>query len=178
MAKPGERLDSDLNETYSIFMCEHDVVGNGRAVNQFSYRNDDLFLEQDENEHGDQRNQSMGGKTRIVFVNGDYANESSEIGRLIHDFKCSKPEEMFNANLANGVRYLKEDPEGVEEMCKIMEDIRQDTEKRNSMKLTVLHVRKIMKNLGITIEKAMDTIEVPDALRTDVAQLVNSDYYR
>ena len=42
----------------------------------------------------------MGEKTRIVFVNGDYANESSEIGRLKHDFKCSKPGEMFNANLA------------------------------------------------------------------------------
>jgi len=34
---------TDLSETYVIFMCEHDEVGNGRAVNAFSYRNDDLF---------------------------------------------------------------------------------------------------------------------------------------
>ena len=40
----GDRF-RDLNETYVIFMCEHDAVGNGRAVNQFSFRNDDFVKE-------------------------------------------------------------------------------------------------------------------------------------
>ena len=119
----------------------------------------------------------MNGCTHILFVNGDYKDETNEIGKLIHDFICTKPNEMYYPNLAERVRFLKEDPKGVEEMCKVMDDIRKKEEKRTAMKRTVMYVRNLKNSLDITTEKAMEIIQVPIAERADVAQLVSSQLY-
>ncbi|MBQ9251095.1 MAG: hypothetical protein IJ188_00485 [Clostridia bacterium] len=59
-----------------------------------------------------------------------------------------------------------------------MDEIRKDDQKRNDMKKDVLHIRDMVAGLGITVEKAMDVIHIPVELRNDVAQLVQSNYYR
>lgn len=147
---------SDLPETYVIFMCEHDVVGNRRAVNQFSYRNDDLFMEGSGVEETIKPNSTMKGKTRIIFVNGDYEDEQSDIGKLIHDFKCSKPKEMFFPNLAERARHLKEDPEGVEEMCKEMEKVRQEANRASRL----TDIINLMDFTNWDVEKAMEALKI------------------
>ena len=58
---------SDLPETYVIFMCEHDKIGNGRAVNAYSYRNDDIFKENKEIESKIESYFPLDGKTHIFF---------------------------------------------------------------------------------------------------------------
>ncbi|MBR1710430.1 MAG: hypothetical protein IJ719_16655 [Clostridia bacterium] len=63
-------------------------------------------------------------------------------------------------------------------MCKAMDEIRKDDEKRNDMKNAVLHIRDMVSGLGISMETAMDVIHIPTELRNDVAQLVRSNYYR
>lgn len=63
-------------------------------------------------------------------------------------------------------------------MCRTMDEIRKDDQKRNDMKKDVLHIRDMVAGLGITVEKAMDVIHIPVELRNDVAQLVQSNYYR
>ena len=103
---------SDLPETYVIFISEHDSVGNGRAVNSFSYRNDDRFKERVELEKNIVPHASLAGKTHILHVNGDFKDEESDIGKLIHDFKCRKADEMYFKNLAARTRELKETKEG------------------------------------------------------------------
>ena len=45
---------------------------------------------------------------------------------LIHDLLCTDPDEMHFPELAERVRYHKEDSEGVKAMCKIMEDIKNE----------------------------------------------------
>ena len=51
--------------------------------------------------------------------------EDTELGRLMHDFHCTKAEDMYSKVLAERVRVLKETQEGVEIMCKEMDKIYQ-----------------------------------------------------
>ncbi|MDE6952533.1 MAG: hypothetical protein K2P09_01830, partial [Erysipelotrichales bacterium] len=60
------------------------------------------------------------------YINGE-KEEDTPLGRLIHDFKCTDPDEMYYEVLAKRVRYYKEG-EGKKEMCEIWDKIRRDGE--------------------------------------------------
>ena len=62
----------------------------------------------------------------ILYVNGEYRDDSA-IGRLMHDFNCTNAEDMHYKLLAEKTRYLKENPKGVSEMCKVMEELREES---------------------------------------------------
>lgn len=147
---------SDLPILYVIFVCEHDIIGNGRPVNEFMYLNTDRFKGNEEIESKIQEHTSMGGRTHILYVNGDYEDTDSEIGRLIHDFKCSKPDDMYFENLAKRTFELKETPKGVETVCKVMEEERQISNKENTLRILV----NIMKNKNWDAETAMDVMGI------------------
>ena len=61
----------------------------------------------------------------ILYINGAYRGEN-EIEILMHDFSCSNPDDIQNKDLADIVKYYKETQEGVESMCKAMEEMRND----------------------------------------------------
>lgn len=61
----------------------------------------------------------------ILYVNGAYRGDSA-LGQLMHDFSCHDADDMYYDELADRTRYFKETPEGVNEMCKAMEDMRTD----------------------------------------------------
>ena len=61
----------------------------------------------------------------ILYVNGEYRGDS-DIGKLMHDFNCTDAADMNFKLLANRTRYLKENPEGVSEMCKVIEEMRKE----------------------------------------------------
>ncbi len=63
----------------------------------------------------------------ILYVNGKYRGES-EIGKLMHDFSCTNADDMNFSLMAERIKYLKEDQEGVQEMSKILEDLRNETD--------------------------------------------------
>ena len=44
----------------------------------------------------------------------------------MHDFNCTNASDMYFDLLAEKTRYLKENPKGVNEMCKVMEDLRNE----------------------------------------------------
>ena len=48
----------------------------------------------------------------------------------MHDFSCSDPDDMLNQDLADRTRYFKETEEGVEAVCKVMEEMRNETSVR------------------------------------------------
>ena len=60
--------------------------------------------------------------SHIIYVNGEYRGESDS-GKLMHDFSCTTADDMYYNELADRVRYFKEDEKGVEYMCKILEDM-------------------------------------------------------
>ena len=51
-------------------------------------------------------------------------------GKLMHDFNCTRADEMNFELMADRTRYLKENPKGVQEMCKVMEDMRNEALKQ------------------------------------------------
>ena len=52
----------------------------------------------------------------IIYVNGAIKDDSTELGRLMHDLTCSDPDEMYYQEIAKKVRYLKRDNGGIKEM--------------------------------------------------------------
>lgn len=147
---------SDLPILYVIFVCEHDIIGNGRPVNEFMYLNTDQFKGNDEIESKIQAHASMGGRTHILYVNGDYEDAGSEIGKLIHDLKCPNPDDMYFDILAKRTYELKETPKGVEAVCKAMEEERQVSNKENTLRILV----NVMKNKNWDAETAMDVMGI------------------
>ena len=61
--------------------------------------------------------------------------DDTALGQLMHDFACTSADEMHYQILADRVRYFKEDKEGVATMCKIMEDMKNEAAKRNSIEI-------------------------------------------
>lgn len=59
----------------------------------------------------------------------------------IHDFSCTNPSDMHYEVLADRVRFFKESKEGVAIMCKVIEDMRDETLRegiKEGMKTTAL----------------------------------------
>ena len=103
----------ELPDTYVIFITEKDYYKAGKPV--YVIQNMNLTLEQ-----------PFGDGAHILYVNGEYRDDS-DIGKLMHDFNCTDAADMNFPILAEKTRYLKENPRGVSEMCKAMEDLRTES---------------------------------------------------
>lgn len=64
----------------------------------------------------------FGDDAHIIYVNGQIKDDTP-LGKLMHDFSCTNPEDMNYKELADRARYFKTDKEGQRSMCKIVEDI-------------------------------------------------------
>ena len=130
LLKKGEGFEQ-LPETWVIFITENDVIGKGLPL----YPVERCFLGTGEKfEDG----------SHILFVNGAYRGDTP-IGRLMHDFSCTDPADMYYRTLAERVKFFKESKEGIEIMCRAMEDM---------IKQSMIDVAKKMLEDGtITLEK-------------------------
>ena len=63
------------------------------------------------------------------IIEGAYTliDDESDIGKLMHDFNCTQASDMVFPLMAEKTKYLKENPKGVNEMCKVMEDLRNES---------------------------------------------------
>ena len=101
-------------------------------------------------------------KSEIIYINARM-KENTDLGRLMHDFHCTKAEDMYSKVLAERVRVLKETQEGVEIMCKEMDKIYQVGEEcgkekgkyETAMKLLELGAREdmIAEAVGHSVEE-------------------------
>ena len=111
ITEPGDNYEN-LNETYVIFITEHDVLKAGRPI----YHIDRMIQE---------TNASFGDGSHILYVNAQI-KDNTALGQLMHDFACTKAEEMHYPILAKRVRYFKEEQEGVATMSRIFEEIKRE----------------------------------------------------
>ncbi len=95
---------NELPNTYTIFITEKDFYGKDEPI----YHIERINLETGE---------PFGDGEHILYVNGEYRGDS-DLGKLMHDFNCTKAEDMNFRLMVERTRYLKENPKGVEEMCK------------------------------------------------------------
>lgn len=63
--------------------------------------------------------------TNIIYVNTGIQDDSN-LGKLMHDFRCSNPQDMNYEVLKEQVQLYKQDERKVKDMCKIMEQLRED----------------------------------------------------
>lgn len=102
---------SKLIPTYVIFFTETDTVGDKRPLHHYVMRDIET-------------NDLLGDERHIMFVNGENDDESTRLGKLVHDFKCTSADDMYYDVLAKRVRHFKETEGGVSYMSKIMDEVR------------------------------------------------------
>ncbi len=71
-----------------------------------------------------------------LSVNGQYRGDSA-IGRLMHDFCCCDPDDMEHPLMRETTKYYKENPKGVEIMCRAFEEVRDESARRRAEDIAV-----------------------------------------
>lgn len=112
-----ENLDAgqdfcELPDTYTIFITENDFFGEGAPVYWIQNMNRTT-------------GKTFNDGAYILYVNGKYRGDDP-LGKLMHDFNCTNADDMHFDLMAERTKYLKENSEGVNIMCKIMEEIRDE----------------------------------------------------
>ena len=99
----------NLAETFVIFITENDVIGRNKPIYHI-----DRYIKEAEEYFND--------GSHIIYVNAAYKADT-ELGKLMHDFSVTEPDDMNFKVLANAANYYKKDKEGIQAMCKAMEDM-------------------------------------------------------
>ena len=142
LLKKGEDFDK-LPETWVIFITENDVMGKGLPL----YPIERCFLGTGERfEDG----------SHILYVNGAYRSDTP-VGKLMHDFSCTDAADMYYGTLADRVRFFKESKEGIEIMCRAMEDMRNQTLKEGAIN----SAKRMLADGILTLEKIAEYAGLP-----------------
>ena len=152
LLKKGEAFDN-LPETYVVFITENDVMGKGKPL----YQIERCILE---------TGKRFEDGTHILYVNGAYRDETP-IGKLMHDFSCTNPSDMYYGVLADRVKFFKESKEGIAVMCRAMEDMRNQTLKEGMMEVALRMLR--------AGKYALDEIASISGLSLDEVKKLNAD---
>ena len=98
-----------LLKTYVIFITENDYFRAGLPMYTITLCITNMG------------NAVYGDKSGIIYVNGANRDDSA-VGKLMQDFFCKDPHKMNYELLSRRTEYFKESKEGVDTMCKLMED--------------------------------------------------------
>ena len=149
--KAGDDTE-DIPDSYVIFITENDVMKGNQSIYPV-----ERYVTIGENKV------LFGDGSYIIYVNGKYRG-NDEIGKLMHDFSCTNPDDMNYETLAKKARYFKQDEKGVAAMCKIMEDMRNEAAReaaqkaeQNKAKRTAVHLIKLGK---MTLEEIAEATEL------------------
>ena len=131
----------EISENFTIFFTETDYFGKGQPIYCI-----DRFVEiKDENGNVTERI-PFNDRSHIIYINGAYDDITTELGRLIHDFHCTKYNDMLCPIIKERSEYLKSEG-GRKYMFKLFaEDIEKAREEER-------------KKAEIEIEKAKIEIE-------------------
>ena len=93
LLKKGEPHQA-LPDRYTIFITEDDMFDKGLPAYHASNKIDELD------------NAALGDGGYIVYINGQYRNVDTPIGKLMHDFFCENADDILNPLLKDRVKYL------------------------------------------------------------------------
>ena len=145
MLEPGDPFDS-LPDLYLIFITEHDIFRHGLPLYHIDRTVSEL-------EHA-----AFNDGSHIIYVNGQFQDETHPVGRLMHDFYCTRAEDMFNPLLAKEVRYLKETEGGHARMSRIFEEMQKEVAVQIARQLLEKGIAPdvISECTGLSLEAVMD----------------------
>ena len=149
MLKAGEDF-ADLCENYVIFITENDVLGSGRPIYHIDRVISEDNVQFEDGEH-------------IIYVNGSMKAKDTALGKLMSDLYCTKADDMCYEELSKRVRQYKETEEGVDTMCDILDemknDVRTETRIENAKKMInsgKLSLDEIAEFSGLSVEKVRE----------------------
>ena len=90
----------ELPEVYVIFIMLNDTLKLNQTIYTIRKYVDGSMKPFDDGSH-------------LIYINGSAEDDGTEIWKLIHDFRCTKAEDMYLPRLSERVKFLKEDEEGV-----------------------------------------------------------------
>lgn len=138
------------------FITRNDVLGGNMPI----YHIDRTISEMD--------GRAFGDESHIIYVNSKIQEETA-LGRLMHDFYCTKPEDMYNIILSERVSYWKDEKKGGKSMCAILEETREEGRlegKREGilegkLEAVLSAVKTLMVKNNLSAADAMDLLDVP-----------------
>lgn len=130
----------NLTDTYVIFITENDVIGKNKPI----YHVERYISEAEE---------YFNDGSHIIYVNASYKDDT-ELGKLMHDFSCSNPDDMNYMVLAATARYFKEDKEGIGAMSRVMEEMINDSKKDSAVRM--------LEDGKLTIEQISKYLDLPE----------------
>ena len=104
---------SQIFDSYVIFITREDVLGKGLPI---------YHVERTIKETGE----SFNDGAYITYVNGEFSDAHTALGRLIHDFACVNSNEIYDDTLKECVKHFKETEEGIRTMCKVMDELKNE----------------------------------------------------
>ena len=138
----------ELPDTYVIFITEKDYYKSGEPLYVMEHMNRTLSQPFEDGAH-------------ILYVNGEYRGDSA-LGKLMHDFNCTDAGEMNYELLAQKTRYLKENPKGVSEMCKVMEELRNESYAEGRAEGTFATLAGLVRDGLLSIREASQRVNMTE----------------
>ena len=139
--KTGDDTEN-IPDSYVIFITENDVMKGNQSIYPV-----ERYVTIGENKV------LFGDGSHIIYVNGKYRG-NDEIGKLMHDFSCTNPDDMNYETLAKKARYFKQDEKGSAAMCKIMEDMRNEAALNNARETA----ERLIKKGKMTLEEIAECV--------------------
>ncbi len=158
---------NQITDSYIIFITENDVM----KGNLPKYIVERVVLE---------TNELFRDGAHIIYVNGAYSDIETEIGRLIHDFVCKSAEDMLCQPLADITYKYKNTLEGVDYMCKAVEEygLQQRNEGiqqgiQQGVQQGILEtIKKLIKKGKLSYEEIAENLDMPvDEVRKVATQI-------
>ncbi len=143
--RPGDDTE-DIPDSYVIFITEKDVMKGNQPVYPI-----ERYVTIGENKV------LFGDGSHIVYVNGKYRGNDA-VGKLMHDFSCSNPDDMNYEVLAKKARYFKKDKKGVAAMCKMLEDMRKEAARDAELKYARETAGRLIRKGKMTLEDIAECV--------------------
>ena len=93
----------------------------------------------------------------IIYVNGEYRDLATQIGRLMHDFACTQARDILNPVLRERVRYLKESEGGTTEMCDLVEEYAEKKAIRKQLEIA----KDLIETTDLSLEHIARVVKLP-----------------
>lgn len=148
MLKAGQEFN-EIHDSYVIFITASDVMGAGCSL----YHIDRMIKE---------TGTYFGDGSHIIYVNGNYKDDSDPIGKLMHDFRCLSSVDMFYPALAKQVRYFKETEGGQNIMCQVFEELAEKRADEKVLNEKAKLVKNLMETMKLTAEQAMEAMKISE----------------
>ena len=134
-----------LPDSYVIFITETDVLKGNKPL----YCIERMMME---------LKQPFNDGSHIVYVNGENRDSATALGRLMHDFFCTDPDDMYYPELANKARYFKENAKGVATMSSVLDEMKQEAAEKAVLLERIKYAKNLLKKGKLSLEEIAEVL--------------------